>query len=234
MSTKIKTITRSMVFTILIIGLAACAPGGAAEPTLDPNVIYTAAAQTVAAQLTNEAALNPTATFTPLPPTPTFTLVVEQTAFPTLPLPGTPVFTLAPLPGLATATPNLPTTPDKAQWIENYPPDGAQVVTNARFDIIWTVKNVGTTTWNTKYTVQFFSGKKLAEKTSYNFREETAPNNETRIIVDAVAPSTAGEYFSWWKLQNDQGVNFGDVDITIVVVKPGATDTPTKTPTETP
>ncbi|MDZ4158238.1 MAG: hypothetical protein U1B80_00470, partial [Anaerolineaceae bacterium] len=86
---------------VCLVSLTACGSPAPIEPTLDPNAIYTQAAQTVAAQLTQTALVAPTATSTPEPtptvpePTPTFPPI------PTLELPSsalTPVATVPAVP----------------------------------------------------------------------------------------------------------------------------------------
>ena len=58
----------ALLLLILVSLLTACNTPTAEQPTstMDPNMIYTAAAQTVQAQFTQNAALTPSATATPL------------------------------------------------------------------------------------------------------------------------------------------------------------------------
>jgi hypothetical protein len=226
------TTTRKPAWTYLLLAaallLAACGPKETPEPTPDADMIRTAAVITVEAELTQQALMNPTATST-IPPTPE-------------PTPTSDIPTLIPigegtqaasdsgtLPGLPTATqapPPSATAPDKAAWISNSPTDGSVLQPGQKFDIRWTVKNIGTTTWNTTYSIRFFSGNISTDKNFYNFRAETKPDGTAEFIVDATAPVAPGDYYTWWKLTNDQGVNFGDIDISIKVdgaVVPSAT-----------
>jgi len=231
--------------------LTAC--GGAANqsPTPDPALIYTSAAQTVEAELTNTAIANPEpATITPFPfitetsglPT---AILGSGAELPTLPGPQTTDIstTQTVAPTLVQAVPTLPQSgsaaADKATWISNTPPDNALVNTNAKFDIVWQMKNSGTTTWTKKYTIRFFSGNIIMESKSFAFRATVNPGDTGTFIVDAIAPSKPGTYNTWWKMTNDLGQNFGDMSLTIIVVKPDTTPTaspeaPTATDTETP
>ena len=225
----------SFFLLVMVTLLVACQPRTPVEPTLDAQAIYTAAAQTVQAELTQSALLTPQATNT-IPPTATLEQVIPTLApinsndNSSATATGTPVvvFTLAPVPGAATATLAVAggAAADKAEWVSNDPPDGALVLPKAAFDIVWTVRNTGTTTWNKNYVARFFIGTKFHEASSYAIREEVKPGATTRIIVDAIAPSTVGDYQTWWKLTNDQGQNFGDLTLNIRVVEKVVTNTP--------
>ncbi len=228
----------ALLFLVLVSLLAACSPGQAAQttPTMDPNMIYTAAAQTVQAQFTQNALLTPSATATQ-ESTPTLAVPTIDTSLPTLPAPGSvtqaapgavlPAVTLTPMTVVqpTSAVPSRIT----AQWVKNDPADNTIVLAGTKFDIAWTIKNIGTTTWNTNYSYGYLSGAKYFERLTYNFRKEVKPGEEVTILVDAIAPSTSGSYYTWWKIKDDQGNNIGDVDLTITVVQPN--ETPKTTPT---
>jgi hypothetical protein len=212
--------------TILL--LTACRPSEPPEPTPDADMIRTAAVLTVEAELTQQALLNPTATSTEIPtPEPSATSNV-----PTLMPIGEGTQTTddnGTNPALQTATqapPPASTTPDKADWISNSPADGTVLQPGQSFEIKWTVKNSGTTTWNTTYAIRFFSGNITTAKNIYNFRSETKPDGTAEFIVEATAPTVPGDYYTWWKLTNAEGINFGDIDLSIKVagaVVPSAT-----------
>jgi hypothetical protein len=206
-------------------------------------MIYTAAASTVQAQLTQNAALTPSATATE-EPTQTLAVPTADSTLPTLPLPGSQT-QLAPagtqpalsLP-LASLTPmgGQPAQSGikqiSAQWVSNDPPDGAVIEAGTNFDIIWKVKNTGTKTWTKDYTYQHFLYDRLSDNTSYKLKAEVKPGAVASIIVDGVAPTTSGKYSTWWKLKDDQGQNIGDMTLDIVVVQPGETPgVPTSSPT---
>lgn len=228
MSNKYTTIGGLLLLVSALV-LGACTPEKAPEPTVDTNAIFTAAAQTVQAQLTETAAALPTATET-ASPEPTNTLELPTLAPAGADAAGlmtaTPLFTLAPLPGAATATLPLPSSGDKAEWVGQSPADDTQLNPGQKFDIVWTIRNVGTKTWNKSYTIRYFAGDKLSERNTYNFRAEVKPGETTTVIADAIAPAKVGEYYTWWKLVNDQGQNFGDVDLRIKIGKPNYTATP--------
>jgi hypothetical protein len=225
--------------------LAACGGQGAKTPTPDAALIYTSAAQTVQAELTQVIdQRSPTPSITPFPdvsstpevPTAVFT---DGTVAPTLPGPPPGGTTLTVVPSINTPVATLPvgTAADKAQWVSNAPPDNATVETGAKFDAAFTMKNTGTTTWKPSYTYRYFAGTLPVERRSYNFPAEVKPGDSGTFIIDIVAPDKAGPYNIWFKLTNDQGQNFGDMTLSVNVVNPAETSTPTSepaTPTSTP
>jgi hypothetical protein len=230
--------------------ISACGSAATQSPTVDPALIYTSAAQTVEAELTMTDVAGPaTATITPFPLTtetpgvPT-AILGNGAVLPTLPGPQTTDVSTTGTPAAATPTlgqvlvPTLPKSQaaDKATWISNDPPDSALVTTDAKFDITWTMKNSGTTTWSKKYTIRYFSGNIIMEHKQFDFRAAVNPGDTGTFIVDAIAPSKPGTYSVWWKMTNDLGQNFGDMSLTIKVVKPDTTpqeDTATPKPTKT-
>ncbi len=211
-----------MAATVLV--LAACNAQSQATPTQAVDI-----AGTVQAELTRIAKMNPSPTPQPTLAPATPIVVTATPAVATVPANLTPVSTLAFPP---TATPGQaaqPATGDKAQWISNVPSDGATVTAGEKFDVMWTMKNIGTTTWTVKYQYRYYLGDKIYEASSYYLKKEVKPNETIDLYVDAVAPSKSGEYSMLWVLTNENGVNFGQMDIRLKVVPVGATLTPTPT-----
>ncbi len=229
---KSRIITGGLLLLVSVLILGACTPGNEpSAPTVDTNMIFTAAAQTVQAQLSETAAAAPTATDTPVPTETTAALEVPtlapvgQQVDETGLLTATAIFTLGPLPGAATATAGLPAGPSSvtAQWVSNEPADNTEMYKGQKFDIRWTIRNVGTKTWNKDYYIQFAWGDKLTEKNKYFLREEVKPDSTTTVIADGIAPSKGGEYTTWWKVKDAEGNNIGDITLTITVGGPTAT-----------
>jgi hypothetical protein len=156
----------AIIFTILLVS---CNRPGT-EPTIDPNLIFTSAAQTVQAQLTSAAApaaVDPNAIRTQaaatviaqmqnqlpatVPVAPTLPQLGGATlAIPTIPGIGTanPLVTL-PVAAIKTATPGGGgvSTADKFQLVGQNPADGTRLALNYTFDMVWTIQNLGTNTW---------------------------------------------------------------------------------------
>ena len=228
-------ILNSLMIIIFAVSLSACGPSAPVEPTIDPNMIKTEAVQTAFAQMTLEAIMNPSAT-----PQPTETPVPTATTAPTMTITatsGTPVS----LPGVATkavALPGVATQPatsglapvntgDKAEWISQTPVDGYTfyLLTDQQqmrdyTDLIWTVKNTGTTTWNSTYKIRYYSGDKFFDgKTEYSFPNKNVLPGETLAIpIDMKCPGTEGVYKAVWVITNPEGNNFQILTTEIKVV----------------
>lgn len=227
-------ILNSLLIIVFAVSLSACGPSAPVEPAIDPNMIKTEAVQTAFAQMTLEAIMNPSAT-----PQPTETPVPTATTAPTMTITAT-VGTPIALPGVATKAVALPgvatqapvsglaplTTGDKAEWISNTPVDGYKIYLKTdessvrNFDLIWSVKNTGTTTWNTSYKARYFSGAKFFnEVTEVKFRDASVPpGGLTNIIIDVTCPSVAGTYLTTWVLSNPDGGNFYVVTFEFTVI----------------
>jgi hypothetical protein len=229
--------TATWFAALLILSFLAACTGGQAQPTPDVNLIFTQAAQTVAAQLTQTAAAQPTNT-----PQPTSTNTPE-------PSPTQPILTGLPLPGaagtgtaviptlslptlaLATATRAVVSTGDKCVWQRNDPADGSVIDPKKQFDIVWYLQNSGTTTWTKNYKVRYYVGDLFVDRREVNLPEEVQPNQVGRAIMDATAPATAGTYKATFVLTNEQGINFCVIDFTFTVGSSAlATNPPTATP----
>ena len=211
-----------MLSILLLATLAACSSANA-TPTLSPEMVYTQAAQTVAAGLTQTAILLPTATSTP-------TLVPTNTSTPTLAVTATSAT------AAATATlsgPTRSTSPDKAEWVAQDPGDGTIFLPGDDFTLTWTVKNSGTTTWTTDYQLRFY----LADATlrfnasDIKFPKEVKPNETLDLSLRMEAPHKPGDYTTIWVLSNNEGANFYTLTLNIKVADTSGTTVPSATPT---
>jgi len=236
-------------FAILLLAfsaiLAACSSGPQAVPTntTDPNAVYTAAAQTADARLTELAQSTPSVT--PVPPSATPDLAqtsIAQTAEAAI----TQLAAMSQTPPAAAATATNPpaasTSGDRATYVSDVTvPDGSDYAPGATFKKTWRIMNAGTTTWSTSYKLVFLSGDQMGTATSVALAENVAPGATVDISVDLTAPSTTGRYRGYWKMQNASGQYFEDaiyVEIDVVggtvvataTVTPGG---PTFTPSPT-
>jgi hypothetical protein len=214
----------SALLAIALLG-SACTPAAAPTPTVDPNLLYTSAAQTVIAQLTQNA---PPPTATPAP-TNTKAALPTLAAMPTL----APLTTLAPL---KTATLALGPTDDKCQYITQTPADYTNVKAGSTFNITWRIKNTGTTTWGTGYVYRFYAAvnKLKLSANGYDLTSTVLPNGEIELKATATASSTVGQYDANWVLTNPQGRNFCAFSIIVNVTAASANsgDSPTAAPAE--
>jgi hypothetical protein len=219
-----------LVMSIMAIALGACKPTAPVEPTLDPDVIFTQAAESVAAQLTRTALSQPTATNTALP-SPTLTPTIQ------LPTATTESNSTNATPELTSQTGTTP-NPNKMAFVTDVTiPDGQVIPPGAKFVKTWRLKNTGTTTWTANYRVRLWAGNSFGAPTSFLLAQEVKPNAEVDISIEFTAPSQTGEYISHWILSDDQEANFGNTFYVNFVVGVPASPTATQsepTPTFTP
>ncbi len=162
--------------------------------------------------------VTPTVTGTP----PTTTLTPTATVTPT----GTP----------ATPTPSYSTC-DRATFIADVNvPDGYIVAPNTAFTKTWRIKNTGSCTWSTDYSLVYISGEKMGGVDA-KIKSTVGPNTSFDVSVSLTSPAANGSYRGYWQMKNASGQLFGIgsaankpwwVDIT---VKSGTIITPTVTPT---
>ena len=205
------------LFVVLSI-LAGCAAAQNTNPTTDPKLIYTQVAQTVQAQITTSARLTPKGSNTPLPtdvPSATATMGTPNPTSATTKIPnstvpaGTPGTALPTLPNtLAINTGPAPTVPDKMLYVGQGVPDGTKFNGGDQFTMSWTIKNVGTTTWDNTYQVRFYGGDRLGVN-DFTIPGTVVPQQSVKLSVEMTAPNNSGQYNTIWVLTNPTGVNFG-------------------------
>jgi hypothetical protein len=227
MMKKKVTIFIFAILTIPIV-LVGCGSKAPATPTTDPDLIYTAAAQTADVRLTQIFRSTPSAT--PVTPSPTFDAVqtmAAQTASALL----TQAADLTPTSqGTATSTP-IPTGPsgDRAIFVADVTiPDGTVLAPGAAFTKIWKLQNAGTSTWSTSYSLAFVSGEQMGGTTPVSLAQSVAPGQQIDISVNLVAPVTTGSHQGYWKLKNASGQFFNDAVYVLITVGNGG-NTPTAT-----
>ena len=190
LSIEEKTMSKSVRFVasfIFVFILSSCNLPSQAEPTNEPNAVFTQAALTVQAQLFEATPFN---TPTLPPPAPTNTAIT----LPTTSVPAT-------LPPAASATPVC----DQAQFIKDVTiPDGTTLLPNETFVKTWRLKNVGNCTWS-GYTLVFDSGESM-KGTSPIAIGTVNPGQEVDLTVTLTAPATNGSYRSYWRIRNPSGV----------------------------
>lgn len=194
----------SLVIALLL--LVGCNFPLFSAPAENPGMIYTAAAGTTIAQLTQAAEIRPTITFQVLPtdatppgelftPTPTSTSVADfQTATPPSPL--------------ATRTPDQC---DRAEFVRDVTiPDNTELAPGEIFTKTWRLRNAGTCTWTADYALVLVDGERMAGPDSQRLTGITVPPGETvDLSVELEAPEATGTYQGNWQLRNADGRVFG-------------------------
>jgi hypothetical protein len=200
--------------------LSACgSAAGNTTPTSTPlsvEAISTAAAQTVFAQLTQQApTTQPTAVFTN-------TLVMTATS-----AISQPSRTLA-----------LPTSANCAnsKYVSDVTiPDGTQLPVNQEFTKTWRVQNTGTCQWTTSFKLTFSYGEGMGGQ-AVSLANSVATGQQVEISVKLKVPNKTGKLTGVWVLLDDKGQHFGEL-LTVVInvgaVSPTPTGSVTATPTQT-
>ena len=220
---------------VSILLLAACTPKADAEPTPDTNMVYTQAAQTVAAQLAAQATvaptLDPNLIRTEAAQTVEAEMAMKATATQPAPLATVaPLNTVAPLPVLSSPTAGIPltSTGNSAEWRGQWPVDGSSITVGTDVDVQWTLKNTGTKTWTKEYQYRFYLGDGQFHKYSaYYMPKEVLPGEEVTLTVDMKSNLANGNYYELWVLTDNFGANFSQFDVRFTV---GGSSVPTSTP----
>ena len=163
----------------------------------ETDTIATSVAMTVAAQGTQKAE----ATATPIPTETGPTSAPEATA----------TDQTAPTFSPPTAPPPIDSGPDclVANLISETIPDGTVMQPSETFWKTWRIKNNGSCTWNSAYKIVYWSGELMGGLVEYQFPEITGPGEEVEIKILLAAPTSNGNFSSYWKLQSEWGGQFG-------------------------
>ena len=213
-----KTTRLASIFLVLLVGLSACNLPSNVTPTQGVDIVLTSAAQTVEANMTQAAILNPPT----VPATTTASFLTTSLAVSTTSV-------------VATSPPPTQTC-DVAQFIDDVTiPDGTVLDPNETFTKTWRLKNAGTCTWTPSYAVVFSSGESMNGPVNQALAGNVNPGQTVDISVELSAPGVVGNYRGYWKLRNAAGVHFSQfyVDIEVKTSTSTATATPTGTPTAT-
>jgi hypothetical protein len=203
----------AVAILVILIFTGACNYPRSGVSTQDASgLIHTIAAQTVEAQMTLDAAssggdsgtgddqggtgdqqgtsLTPTSTDTPFP-TSTQAVIFTNTPAPT---------------ATATAVPC-----DRITWVKDVTiPDGTDLVPGESFTKTWRLRNSGTCTWTSGYSLAFQSGDSMGAPANTQLTTGTvAPGQEIDVSIELEAPTSAGTYQGYFKLRNTDGNVFG-------------------------
>ena len=183
------------VLAVAALLLSACS--GAATP--DAAAIATSAVQTVEARYTQQAALDPTQTSTPIS-TPIATSAATLT-------PGAQD---TPLPTMAPQTPQSNGKPCYAASVQDITVvDGTIEAPGTAFTKTWRLYNLGNCPWDSSYALTFDSGDGMGAVTKIPFTTKVYPGASYDVSVDMTAPATDGIYTGYWRVATPYGGTFG-------------------------
>lgn len=204
-----------ITLALAVVVLVACNMPTATTPEQeDSDKLYTIAAQTVEAQMTQSAASQeqPNEQPSAQPPVPDD----EQQQPPPVDQPS-PTETQQPPPvdpPAASLTPSFTATEtpcDQMSFVKDVSiPDGTEFAPGESFTKTWRLKNTGSCTWTSGYSLVFDSGDAMGAPATVQLTTGTvAPEQEIDVSVELTAPDDPGEYQGDFKLRNPGGIIFG-------------------------
>jgi hypothetical protein len=194
---------------VVFMVLTACTLFSPKPTPTEPGALYTQAAETVIANLTQSAGTSAPVE-TSIPPTETLTPTATPTETPTatsVPPTNTPTSTSTP-----TFTPSPTPVPcNWARFVEDVNvKDGTVFPPNASFTKTWLIKNIGTCTWNDQYDLVFVQGDRMDAPKAVDFPEgRVRPGESVELSIDLTAPDSEGRHRGYWMLRSDTGTVFG-------------------------
>ncbi len=189
---------------VLILSTLSCILQLDTQPTLSPDQVNTLAAQTMAyiqwqtysAQGTQ---IQPPAADTPAPPP-----AAADTATST----GLPSVTMT------SFIPSVTPTAVPCNWAQfiadvNYP-DGTELGLSDSFTKTWRLKNIGSCTWTSGYSLIFDHGDQMGAPAAQQLTTGTvAPGGTIDVSVNLITPNVAGTYQGFFKLRTSDSAVFG-------------------------
>ena len=218
------TLLSMAALAVLAVLLSACG-GQTANPTAAVDAIYTHAAATVEARMTQTAA---SYSSTPsISETPAISATPGATQTPLIT--DTPTSTLTPI-VINTKVPTAQASCDNMTFVSDVTiPDGSSVAPGASFVKTWKVRNNGPCTWNTNYRLIFgwssdsWADIRKSPPSPVKLTQAVVPGAEYDLSVTLKAPVKTGSYQAAFRLQNDKGYNFGTILYVLFQVKGTAT-----------
>jgi hypothetical protein len=192
-----------LIVLVILVQLACNMPSRSQPVESGAGAIYTAAAHTVEAQMTQVSKPPATANVG--------TETAGSTLVPTFapPSPTQPSLTLEP----PTATPLPTATPppcDLVKFVKDITiPDNSELNPGKEFVKTWRLQNVGTCTWTTDYGVTFTGGDAMGAPALVALSSSVAPGETVDVSVPLKSPSDPGTYRGEYKMRNAAGWLFG-------------------------
>lgn len=191
----------SITLLLTLVLVSACAEtkptptGGDQLSTIRTSAASTIEAMTTSIVATDQAAQQKTTT-------------AQLTALPTVA--ATPAATPLPTQNQEpTAAPTNDQTCNLAGFVDETVPDGSQFYPGTAFTKTWTLRNEGSCTWTTDYSLVFVSGSGMGAPASQPISDKPVAPGQTAVIsVSFTAPAGAGAYKAEFKLRTAEGVVF--------------------------
>ncbi len=188
--------------------LSACAPAATSAPqTQGPDAVYTAAAQTVVAQITQSTGATAVAQLTQSAGATAVAQLTQIASAPTAtPIPAPPT----PLPPATPTETQVALPCDAAQFLGDVTvSNGSLFPPGAAFVKTWRIQNTGSCSWTPAYSLVFAGGDILDKVTEVPFPQNVDPGQYLDLSLSLVAPRDPGVYTGQWLLRKPSGGIFG-------------------------
>lgn len=126
-----------------------------------------------------------------------------------------------------------PSCTNQAEFVKHLTiADGTALTAGQPFAKIWQIKNSGTCTWTTDYSLVFYSGEAMSGPQSIGIQSPVLPGDSVDLRVDLVAPLISAASVGNWVMSDNNGNLFGvgpnsDQSISVAInVKPTPRPTP--------
>ncbi len=208
-------ITHLLLLSILLLSSCNLPFGNSLS---EADAVRTSAAQTVEVLRTQAAGASVANTLPPInTETPKASTPVPGAAVPATkpPLPSmTPPNTVVPTKDATfTKVPTstfVPIPCDRADFVADVTiPDNSYVAPGATFTKTWALKNSGSCTWTTGYSLVYASGEQMGGQAVTSLPGNVLPGQSINLSVNLTSPTTAGSHTGYWRLQNANGGAFG-------------------------
>lgn len=193
-----KSFGLAVILTAAALVLSACGAAAPAEPTADPNVVFTQVAETVMVSMTQTSeAMPPTEV-----PAPTATMAPTQPPVPTVDVAATA--------SVAAAVPTVALGPtatvqrfgDAATFNTQSPADGTVFSKNEDFVYHVCLGNIGDTDWTTGFNLLYVDGTKACFDTRTYVGDTVEPGGKWCFDMSCKAPESTGTFTSYWDFRD--------------------------------
>jgi len=120
------------------------------------------------------------------------------------------IFSLVSAGGIITEPAKAASYCNAAQFVTDVTvPDGTSFYWGVTFQKTWRLKNVGTCTWTTSYSLIYVGGDQMSAPSSVSFPQSVAPGQTVDLSVSMTAPNAPGTFIGYWELRSASGSWFG-------------------------
>jgi hypothetical protein len=107
-------------------------------------------------------------------------------------------------------TATLPTPCNAATFIKDVTfPDGSVVAPGQTLTKVWRLRNDGSCTWGSGYSLVYAKGDKMGGPDVVALNATVRPGETVDFSINLVAPTTNGDYTGYWQMRNPDGNTFG-------------------------